>query len=137
MEPNNPDLIREYDRVSKVVSRNLAANYEKQAQYEEKTGNWQSAARSWSRSSDGKPEDPVAARRAAQAMLKASADLHRAQSYAQKAVLLDGKNVENLTVLARVYLAAGLKLNAIRELEKAAQLAPKDEMVNNLLREVR
>ena len=81
--------------------------------------------------------DPVAARRAAQAMLKASADLHRAQSYAQKAVLLDGKNVENLTVLARVYLAAGLKLNAIRELEKAAQLAPKDEMVNNLLREVR
>ncbi len=137
MEPNNPDLIREYDRVSKVVSRNLAANYEKQAQYEEKTGNWQAAARSWSRASDGKPEDAVSARRAAQAMLKTSADLHRAQSYAQKAVLLDSKNVENLTVLARVYLAAGLKLNALRELEKAAQLAPKDEMVNNLLREVR
>jgi tetratricopeptide (TPR) repeat protein len=137
MEPNNPDLIREYDRVSKVVARNLAANYEKQAQYEEKTGNWQAAARSWSRASYGRPEDVVAARRAAEAMLKASADLHRAQTYAQRAVQLEGRNVENLTVLARVYLAAGLKLNALRELEKAAQLAPKDEMVNNLLREVK
>jgi len=137
IEPSNPHVIQEYDRVSKVVARNLAANYEKQAQYEEKTGKWQAAARSWSRASDGRPEDPNPARRAAQAMLKSSGDMHRAQTYAQRAVQLDGRNVENLTVLARVYLAAGLKLNAQRELEKALQLAPKDEMVNNLLREVR
>jgi curved DNA-binding protein CbpA len=137
IEPNDPDVVREYDRVSKVVARNLAANYEKQALYEEKTGNWKAAARSWGRASDGRPEDPESARRTAEAMLKSSGDLHRAQAYAQRAVTLDGKSVQNLTVLARVYLAAGLKLNAIRELEKAAQLAPKDEMVNNLLREVR
>jgi curved DNA-binding protein CbpA len=137
VEPENPELIREYDRVSKVVARSLAANYEKQAAYEEKTGNWKAAARSWTRASDGKPEDAHAARRAAEALIKASGDLHRAQVYAQRAVQLDGRNLENLTVLARVYLAAGLKLNALRELEKAAQLAPKDEMVNNLLREVR
>jgi curved DNA-binding protein CbpA len=137
IEPNDPTIIEEYDRVSKVVARNLAANYEKQAVYEEKTGNWKAAARSWSRASDGRPEDPSAARRAAEAMLKSSGDLHRAQTYAQRAVSLDRSSVQNLTVLARVYLAAGLKLNAVRELEKAAQLAPKDEMVNNLLREVR
>jgi tetratricopeptide (TPR) repeat protein len=137
VEPNNGEIISEYDRVSKVVARNLAANYEKQAVYEEKTGNWKAAARSWSRASDGRPEDANAARRAAEAMLKSSGDLHRAQVYAQRAVSLEGRRVENLTVLARVYLAAGLKLNAARELEKAAQLAPKDEMVNNLLREVR
>jgi curved DNA-binding protein CbpA len=137
IEPNNVDIVREYDRVSKVVARNLAANYEKQAIYEEKTGNWKAAGRSWSRASDGKPEDPNAARRAAEALLKASGDMHRAQVYAQRAVSLDGRSIENLTVLARVYLAAGLKLNALRELEKAAQLSPKDEMVNNLLREVR
>jgi curved DNA-binding protein CbpA len=137
IEPSDPRLLSEYDRVSKVVARNLADNYEKQAQYEEKTGNWQSAAKSWMRVSDGRPEDQSAARRAAEAMLKASLDLHRAQKYAQKAVNLDGRNVENLTVLARVYLAAGLKLNALRELERAAQLAPADEMVNNLLRAAR
>ncbi|MFI5308796.1 MAG: DnaJ domain-containing protein, partial [Polyangiales bacterium] len=137
VDPNNPELLAEYERVSKVVARNLADNYEKQAQYEEKTSNWEAAARSWARVSDGRPEDAAAARSAAEAMLKTRSDLHRAQKYAQKAVALDGKNVTNLTVLARVYLAAGLKLNALRELEKAAHLAPRDEMVNNLLREAR
>ncbi len=137
IDPKNQELLAEYDRVSKVVARNLAVNYEKQAQYEEKTGNWQAAARSWARVSDGRPEDAHAAYKAAEAMLKASDDLHRAQKYAQKAVNLDGRNLTHLTVLARVYLAAGLKLNAVRELEKAAQLAPGDELVNNLLREAR
>jgi tetratricopeptide (TPR) repeat protein len=137
IEPNNAQLLSEYERVSKVVARSLADNYEKQAAYEEKTNNWQAAAKSWMRVSDGRPEEAEPARRAAEAMLKARFDLHRAQKYAQKAVSLDGKNVQNLTVLARVYLAAGLKLNAVRELERAAQLAPKDEMVNNLLREAR
>jgi tetratricopeptide (TPR) repeat protein len=137
VDPNNVQVLAEYDRVSKVVGRNLAANYEKQALYEEKTGNWPAAARSWMRVSDGRPEDASAARRAADATLKASGDLHHAQKYAQKAVALESQSVSNLTTLARVYLAAGLKLNALRELEKAARIAPNDEVVNNLLREAR
>jgi Tfp pilus assembly protein PilF len=68
-------------------------------------------------------------------LLKAGGDLHLAQKHAQRAVHIDGRSVPNLTILARVYLAAGLKLNALRELQKAAQLAPNDELVNNLLRE--
>jgi hypothetical protein len=36
-----------------------------------------------------------------------------------------------------VYLGAGLKLNARRELEKAAKLDPSDEMIKNLLKEAR
>jgi curved DNA-binding protein CbpA len=137
IDPNNQELLAEYERVSKVVARNLSSNYEKQAVYEEKTGNWPAAARSWARVSDGRPEDANAARRTAEALLKTSSDLHRAQKYAQKAASLDAQSLPNLTLLARVYLAAGLKLNALRELEKAAQLAPHDEMVNNLLREAR
>jgi Flp pilus assembly protein TadD len=70
-------------------------------------------------------------------LLKSSGDLHRAQRYAQKAVQLSGNNTQNLILLARVYLAAGLKLNAQRELEKAAKLDPRDQIVNNLLREAR
>ena len=69
-------------------------------------------------------------------MLKAHGDLHRAQRYAQKAVRLVA-NVANRTVLARVYLEAGLRSNAQRELEEAAKLDPGDEMVKNLLREAR
>ena len=135
IDPRHPELLTEYDRVSKLVARSLADNYEKQAIYEEKTANWQSAARSWARVSDGRGDDPRAARRTADALLKAGGDLHLAQKHAQRAVALDTRSVENLTILARVYLAAGLKLNALRELQKAAQLAPNDELVNNLLRE--
>jgi curved DNA-binding protein CbpA len=137
VEPENADLLAEYERVSLAVARNLADNYEKQANYEEKTGNWRAAARSWMRVSDGRPQDAEPARRAAEALLKASGDLHHAQKYAQKAVGLDVQSAANLTALARVYLAAGLKMNALRELEKAARIAPGDELVNNLLREAR
>ena len=76
-------------------------------------------------------------RRLAQALLKADGDLHRARKYAESAVELEPSDVANRTVLARVFLAAGMKLNAKRELEKAVKLDPKDEMVKNLLREVR
>jgi curved DNA-binding protein CbpA len=136
-EPENRAIQQEYERVSKVVARSLATNYEKQALYEEKTGNWKAAAISWGRVSDNREDDENAARRTAEALLKSSGDLHRAQRYAQKAVQLASNNVQNLTLLGRVYLAAGLKLNAQRELEKAAKLDPRDQIVNNLLRESR
>jgi curved DNA-binding protein CbpA len=136
-DPENKSVQAEYERVSKVVARSLAANYEKQAQYEEKTGNWKAAAISWARVSDNREDDENAARRAAEALLKSSGDLHRAQRYAQRAVQLVANNTQNLTLLGRVYLAAGLKLNAQRELEKAAKLDPRDQIVNNLLREAR
>jgi tetratricopeptide (TPR) repeat protein len=135
IDPQHAELLTEYDRVSKLVARNLADNYEKQALYEEKTANWQAAARSWARVSDGRGDDASASRRTAEALLKAGGDLHLAQKHAQRAVHIDGRSVPNLTILARVYLAAGLKLNALRELQKAAQLAPNDDLVNNLLRE--
>lgn len=124
-------------RATKRASRDLADSYEKQARYEERTGNWKAAAESWIRASDARPDDAVAARSAAEAMLRAPGDLRRAQKYAQKAVRLADKDVASLTVLARVYLEAGLRPQAQRELEKAAKLDPHDEMVKNLLREAR
>jgi curved DNA-binding protein CbpA len=137
LEPERQDLLAEYTRVSAAVARSLADNYEKQARYEEKFGKWDAAARSWSRVCEGRPEDAVAACHAAEALLKSGGDLHRAQRYAQRAVELVPEALQNLTLLARVYLAAGLKLNARRELEKAVKLDPTDEMVKNLLNEAR
>ena len=58
-----------------------------------------------------------------------------AQKYAQRAVDLEPESVLNLIILARVYLAVGMKPNAKTGLEKAAKLDPSDEMVKNLLRE--
>jgi tetratricopeptide (TPR) repeat protein len=137
IQPSNRALVNEYARLSGVVQRGLADNYEKQARYEEKQGKWAAAATSWMRVSDGRPEDAAAAQAAAENLLKGDGDLHLAQKYAQKALQADAEDVARLALLARVYLAAGLKLNAVRELEKAAKLDREDEVVKNLLREAR
>jgi tetratricopeptide (TPR) repeat protein len=137
LDPENDWLQKEYERVSRKVARVLADNYEKQARYEEKTGNWAAAASSWARVSDGRPEEDAPARLAAEAMVKAGLDLHRAEKYARRALEVDEESAANLKTLARVYLAAGLKKNAKRELERAVKLAPEDEMVKNLMREAR
>ena len=137
LAPNQRDLQVQYDRVSKLLTRSLADNYEKQARYEEKQGQWAKAAASWERVLEGRPEDAAAARSAAEALLRCNGDLHKAQRFAQQAVDAAPSTVANVVVLARVHLAAGLKLNARRELEKAVKLDPQNEMIKSLLREAR
>lgn len=137
LDSNRSEIQEQYARVSKAVTRHLADNYEKQARYEEKMGKWAAAALSWDRVAEGRPDDVNAARSAAEAMLKAGGDLHRAQRHAQRAVDIAPSDVTNVVVLGRVLLAAGLRLNARRELEKAVKLDPQNEMIRNLLREAR
>jgi len=129
LDSNRVEIQQQYERVSKAVTRSLADNYEKQARYEEKMGKWAAAAMSWDRVSEGRPNDVNAARSAAEAMLKAGGDLYRAQRLAQRAVDIAPSDVANVVVLARVLLAAGLRLNAKRELEKAVKLDPQNEMI--------
>lgn len=137
LSPNHKDIQAQYERVSKSVTRNLADNYEKQARYEEKQGKWSAAALSWERVSDGRPEDAAAARAVSEALLKAGGDMHKAARFAQRAVDSAPSDSTNVVVLARVFLAAGQRVQARRELEKAVKLDPQNEMIKNLLREAR
>jgi len=137
LQPNHKDIQSQYERVSRSVTRNLADNYEKQARYEEKQGKWSAAALSWERVSDGRPEDAAAARAVSESLLKASGDMHKAARYAQRAVDIAPSDSANVVVLARVFLAAGQRMQARRELEKAVKLDPQNEMIKNLLREAR
>jgi tetratricopeptide (TPR) repeat protein len=137
LQPNHKDIQAQYERVNKSVTRNLADNYQKQAQYEEKQGKWSAAAASWERVSDGRPDDAGSARAVAESLLRASGDLHKAARYAKRAVDAAPNDVANVVILARVFLAAGHRLNARRELEKAVKLDPQNEMIKNLLREAR
>ena len=84
---------------------------------------------------DKVPSDARAARKAALALLHSDGDPHKARTYAETAVHLQADEVANLTALARVYLAAGLKLNAQRVLEKAVKLDPRDGLLSKLLAE--
>jgi tetratricopeptide (TPR) repeat protein len=137
VEGEREDVIREHDRLRKLLAVELADTYLKQAKYEEQLGKWGQAALSWARVCEGRPEDVTAHRRAADALLRTNGDLHRARSYAQRAVELAPNDAKARVTLGRVFIAAGLKLNAKRELEIAAKLDPADDLVKNLLRDLK
>jgi tetratricopeptide (TPR) repeat protein len=137
LQPEHKDLQVQYARVSSAVTRKLADNYEKQARYEEKQAKWGAAAVSWERVSEGRPESADAARATAEALLKAAGDMTKAQRFATRAVDLAPNDPANVVVLARVFITAGLRSQARRELEKAVKLDPQNAMIKDLLREVR
>lgn len=134
LAPDRADLRAEHARVDARLMASLSHTYEEQALYEQRHGKWAAAAISWRKVFSGRPDDARAAREAARALVEAEGDLHRAQRLAQRAVELSPDDVLNLRVLGRVYLAAGLRLNARRVLQRAATLDPSDEMVETLLR---
>ena len=134
--PERPELAAEHARVSALLAASLSATYEERARYEQRHGKWAAAAISWGKVFEGRPDDARAARLAAEALVEAKGDLHRAKELAQRAAELAPDDVRGLRALARVYQAAGLTLNARRVLERAAALDPKDQMVENLLREL-
>jgi Flp pilus assembly protein TadD len=112
----------------------LADTYARQAAYEEKNAQWPEAARSWARVCRARTEDASAHERAANALVKAEGDSHEAARLAQRACTLEPGSARFRLTLASVYLAAGLALNARRELETAAQLAPQDDTIQAMLR---
>jgi Flp pilus assembly protein TadD len=136
LAPERADLRAEHARVELALSASLASSYHEQAMYEQRPGKWGAAALSWAKAAEGRPDDPRAARCAAEALVQAKGDLHRARDLAQRAVDLAPSDIANLRALATVYIAAGLQLNARRVLQQAATLDPSDEMVENLLRDL-
>jgi len=136
VNPGDPELRRELDEAQHKANAVLGEQYRKQATYEEKSLDWTSAARSWARCAKALEGDAHCQERAAHAILRAEGSLHEARAYAQKAVELDPKKVAHRCTLAEVYMAAGLPLNARRELEQAAQMAPEDAHVQALLKKV-
>ncbi|MFW5876824.1 MAG: DnaJ domain-containing protein [Myxococcota bacterium] len=136
LAPGDVEVQREHDRVHRRLAKGLAESFEKQARYEEQNEKWADAALSWVRVVEGRPDQPEPHRKAALALVRGGGDLRRARDLAQKAVDLEPSAAQNRAVLGQIYRAAGMKLNARRELEEAAKLDPKDEIVKNLLREL-
>lgn len=137
LAPERFEVTSEQQRVSKLLAIQLADQYATQADYEERHRKWAAAAVSWGKVVDGRPDDAVAHARAAHALLEAKGDLHKAQRLAQRACDLAPDHPLARRTLGRVFLAAGLQLNARRELERAASLDPSDPIVKNLLRDMK
>jgi curved DNA-binding protein CbpA len=137
LAPDRADMQVDYERVSAALARALADKYMQAAEYEERHKKWAAAAASWCKVVDGRPEDAEAAVRAAVAFVEAKGDLHRAQKLAQQAIELRPDWLFARITLGRVFLAAGLHLNARRELERAVALDPTDQTVKDLLRDLK
>jgi curved DNA-binding protein CbpA len=134
LAPDDPELTAKLEGVQGKASAVLADAYRKQATYEEKAGKYEEAARSWQRVTRVLRDDVEAFAHAAFCMLKAGIELPAAATYAQRAITLEPKQVTYRLTLAEIYLAGGLTLNARRELEAAARLAPGDANIEALMK---
>ena len=136
LNANDKELERKASEARVKADALLADTYMRQAQYEEKQTQWPEAARTWARVCKAAPNNPIAHERAANASVKAGGDLHDGVGYAQRACELDPKNALFRITLATCYSAAGMALNARRELDTAAQLAPQDGTIQNMIKRV-
>jgi curved DNA-binding protein CbpA len=134
--PDRPDVGAELERVTRSLAVSLAGRYAEQAAYEERNQKWAAAALSWSKVLDGRPDDLTALTGAARSLVEAQGDLKKAHGYAQRAVELLPEDPAAHKLLARVCLAANLRLNARRVLQQAAALAPNDPEIHTLLKAV-
>jgi Flp pilus assembly protein TadD len=132
--PGDADLERRALELRAKADVILGQTYTKQAQYEESSEQWGDAARSWARVCRAMPSSVDAHARGATATIKARGDLHEAARMAKRACELEPAEPKHRVLLGSVYLAAGLGLNARRELETAAQMAPHDDTVRDMIR---
>ena len=133
---DDADLERKAQESRVKADALLSDTYTRQARYEETHDQWGDAARSWARVCKVSPDDGNAHERASHAILKSGGDLHDAVRLSKRACELQPANPFFRVTLATGYAAAGLILNARRELDTAAQLAPQDVTIQAMIRTV-
>jgi tetratricopeptide (TPR) repeat protein len=136
LQPEDPALKHAFDEAQRQADAILGESYERQATYEERSEKWDDAARSWQRVAQVRPSEASVQERAANALVKSGGNLHEAVAYARRAVELDPGDPHFRATLAAAYLAAGLTLNARRELDTAAQISPHDGTIQALIKKM-
>lgn len=136
LAPEDTGIAALLEHATGRASADLAQSYVEQAQYEERSGRWEAAARSYERAVRGK-ESPRLHERIAHCLIECDGDVREASEHARRALALAPDNVDYRVTLARVYLKAGLRQSAIGEFERAAQIAPDDGNVKNWLRRIK
>ncbi len=137
LAPHDDELRRKAAAAKTEADAVLGQTYRGQAEYEEKSGQWTEAARSWAGACKVRPDDAMAHRRAANAMMRAGGDLPAARELAQRACSLDPASVPSRVTLGSIFLALGQNADAARELETAASLAPSDDSIQQMLKKAR
>lgn len=136
LDSSRTDVQEDYRRVNSRLRIQLLDIHREQARYEEENGLWAAASISWAKVADASPDDPVAPRRAAKALLSAGGDLRKARDFALRSLEITPDSLDTRLILARIYLEAGMQNSAAKELDEAAKLDPKHEMVKNLRKQL-
>jgi curved DNA-binding protein CbpA len=134
LAPDDAQLQRSSADVNQQAAVALAGGFLKQANYEAAQERWQEAALSYAKAATGMPDNALVYERVALATLMSSGNARRAIDFARKAVELSPKEAEFHVTLARAYFAAGLEKSAQGELDRAAELAPKDSRIRDLIK---
>ena len=137
LAPDDAELQKTCAETAQLAATALADGFLKQAEYEAQSGRWAEAALSYSKVCLGHPADARAHERAAYATLKSSGNSRRAVELSRRAVELSPKTAEYHVTLARAYFAAGFENSATAEIERAAELAPKDARIKELIARAR
>ncbi|MGD8316966.1 MAG: DnaJ domain-containing protein [Myxococcales bacterium] len=136
LDSSRTDLREDYRRVNSRLRIQLLDIHREQARYEEENAMWASASISWAKVAEAAPDDPVAPRRAAKALLSAGGDLRKARDFALRSLEIAPGSLDTRLILARIYIEAGMDNSAAKELDEAAKLDPKHEMVKNLRKQL-
>jgi curved DNA-binding protein CbpA len=129
--PEDDRLRQLLDDAENKAAAELAGSYLARANYEERNQNWEEAARSYQRVAAGRPNDHDPLEKAAQCLLRSSADPRQAVTLARRATQLAPKIASCRLTLARAYEAADLINSAMAELERARELSPKDPEITD------
>jgi tetratricopeptide (TPR) repeat protein len=131
--PNDPRVAERLAETQSQAATALASTYLKQAEYEEKSGRFDAAARSYERAARGLPQ-ANSWESAARCLLEAGGDLRSAGEFAKRAIALEPERPSSHLLLGRIFIAARMRSSAVAELERARSLDPNNDTVTSLLK---
>lgn len=135
LAPDDPTIAERLARAQSLAAQTLADTYLHQAEYEERSGRFAFAARSYDRAAQGKPS-AIVWESAARCAFRDGTDLRLAAEYARRSVAMDSERPTSHLLLGRIFLAAQMRSSAIAELERARRLDPNNDTVLNLLKRI-
>lgn len=134
-DPENPEILAAHERAFGESAHIAAENAFKRAMFEESVGRSDVAARYYRQAADCAPKRTYLFKAAE--LLKKSGELVDAKHYASEGVRLSPADIELRLLLAEIFIAAGLWLNARREVEAVLAIDKKHEAARELLKRIR
>jgi len=128
-DPGEESFKAPFAEANQHANEILSARYIKEADSHFELGQYAEAYKRYVDALHCKPFNAEANHRAARLAWRLEDDLKSAKEYAARACEVEPKTAPYRKTLGQVYAAAGLHLNAQRELEEAAKLDPRDEEI--------